>query len=263
MGSIFGAMEEFFSETVYPNRYPVAVGLVLGLGLSVFVAYRLGWHQLLWQHRYLTAAAGAPVLLFAVLGGYYTLSPLWERSTLCEDNPLTQGVDESLFEGKDCDRPTAVAAGDEAGSPTGTPAALETPTASASPTELPPTPAEEPTAEPFTPRVVAQGTWAGADDFHFAEGQALLLEVEPGRHTVRVEEFSVRNGPDLFVYLSPSPDGLADGAINLGGLKATDGAFNYEVPEGTDVSAFRSVIVWCRQFSVLFGTATLEGVGEG
>jgi hypothetical protein len=58
--------------------------------------------------------------------------------------------------------------------------------------------------------------------------------------------------------LSPNPDGYADGSLNLGALKATDGAFNYEVPAGTDVSRFESAIVWCDAFSVLFATATFE-----
>jgi hypothetical protein len=70
----------------------------------------------------------------------------------------------------------------------------------------------------------------------------------------------VRNGPDLFVYLSPNEDGYADGAVNLGELKATDGAFNYDVPAGVDVSQFRSAIVWCKRFSVLFAVAPLEQV---
>lgn len=38
-------------------------------------------------------------------------------------------------------------------------------------------------------------------------------------------------------------------------MKATDGAFNYEIPPGTDVSQFKSAIVWCKAFSVLFAAA--------
>ena len=56
-------------------------------------------------------------------------------------------------------------------------------------------------------------------------------------------------------YLSSSADGYAEGALNLGRLKATSGAFHYDVPEGTDVAQFKSVVIWCRRFSVLFGTA--------
>ena len=59
------------------------------------------------------------------------------------------------------------------------------------------------------------------------------------------------------MYLSPDPDGYADGAINLGDLTATDGAFNYTIPPGTDISQFESAVVWCKRFSVEFGSATL------
>jgi hypothetical protein len=256
--SIFGAFEEFFSETVYPNRYPVGLALVIVLGVALYLGWRLRWHQVLWNHRYLTAAIGAPALVVVSLGGYYTLSPLWERSTLCEDNPLTANIDESTFEGEDCAPPVAVLDGGTDGTPGG--GATEEPTSvtSEDPTPTPVAGDDGEDDSTFEPRIVRQGTWQGADEFHFAEGIAKLIETEPGRFIVRVEEFSVRNGPDLFVYLSTSPDGFGDGSLNLGELKATDGAFNYDIPEGTDLQQFASVVVWCKQFSVLFGTATLE-----
>ncbi len=46
--------------------------------------------------------------------------------------------------------------------------------------------------------------------------------------------------------------------LNLGRLKATDGAFNYEIPDHIDVESIASVIVWCRQFSTLFAVASLS-----
>ena len=46
-------------------------------------------------------------------------------------------------------------------------------------------------------------------------------------------------------------------ALNLGKLKATDGAFNYEIPASVDVSKVKSAVVWCRQFAVRFTHATL------
>lgn len=252
--NIFGALEEFLSETVYPYRYPVGVALLILVAAVLYLAWRLRWYEVLWGHKYLTAAIGAPALLLMSLGGYYTLSPLWERSTLCEDNPLTANVDESTFEGADCEPPEAVRDGD-GDTATATADSPATPTATGDDASVA-TP--DATTGEFEPRVVREGAWVGADDFHFARGVARLIEAEPGKFIVRVEDFSVRNGPDLFVYLSPDPDGYADGALNLGELKATDGAFNYEVPEGTDLDQFASVIIWCRQFSVLFGTAALD-----
>ena len=114
------------------------------------------------------------------------------------------------------------------------------------------------TAEGTLPRVVLEGEWSGADDFHFAEGRALIIETAPGAYTLRVEDFSVRNGPDLFVYVSPDPLGYSPEAVKLGALKATDGAFNYEIPSDVPIESIRSAVVWCDAFAVLFGSAPLE-----
>ena len=76
--------------------------------------------------------------------------------------------------------------------------------------------------------------------------------------TLRLEDFAVRNGPDLFVYLSPSADGYTDGVIELGRVKADRGNQNYEIPARTDASSARSVVIWCKQFAVQFATATLD-----
>jgi hypothetical protein len=79
--------------------------------------------------------------------------------------------------------------------------------------------------------------------------------VAPGRYHLRLEDFSVRNGPDLYVYLSTAADDYADDALEVGTLKATDGSFGYDLPAGTDPSRFRSAIIWCKRFSHLFAVA--------
>ncbi len=71
----------------------------------------------------------------------------------------------------------------------------------------------------------------------------------------------MQNCPDLFVYLSTDPKGYSEDGLELGPLRATDGNVNYEVPGGADVSRFRSAVIWCRQFGVLFATATLGEPG--
>ena len=109
---------------------------------------------------------------------------------------------------------------------------------------------------PSSGTVVASGEFAGADEFHFGSGTASIVETAPGRYALRFDDFAVRNGPDLFVYLSPEVGYAAD-AIELGALKASEGSFTYELPEGVDPSTFRSAVVWCRAFSVLFATAPL------
>ena len=103
---------------------------------------------------------------------------------------------------------------------------------------------------------MASGEFEGTDEFHFGRGTASIIEVEPGRYHLRLDDFSVRNGPDLYVYLSTAADDYADDAVEVGLLKATDGSFGYDLPAGTDPSRFRSAIIWCKQFSHLFAVAS-------
>lgn len=233
--SIFGDLERFISEDLYPYRWPLTIGLLVAVVAFLFGAYRLQWHLIAWRHKALSAAVAIVLVVVAIPAGNYFLSPLWERSFLEEQSPL------------------ALAGGATPGSPRPTPTQ---PGGTEAPGEAP-TPAATPSVSPaFEPRVTHRGEISGADDFHFGRGTALLIETDTGQYTLRFEEFSVRNGPDLFVYLTPDKDS-ADGAINLGDLKATDGAFNYDVPDGTDVSQFKYAVVWCREFDVLFASAPL------
>lgn len=246
MDAIFGELERFGSEVIYPWRWLVLALAVVAVAAAAALAWRFRLHQPLWRHRYVTAAVAVPLLAVALPVGWYLLSPLWERSFLEEAAP-------------DFERPPAVAAA--TATATATPASAATPapeaaTATAAAASPAATAAPAATEEPGA-RLVAAGEWQGADDFHFARGRAYVIETEPGVHILRVEEFSVRNGPDLFVYLSRNPDGWEEDAVNLGDLKATDGAFNYAIPPELDVDEFRSAVVWCRRFAVLFGHATL------
>ncbi len=103
--------------------------------------------------------------------------------------------------------------------------------------------------------VVLEGTFVGADDFHFGRGFARIVVDADGVATLRLEDFSVLNGPDLRVYLSPDTGYSAD-AAEVGPLRATDGSFGY-VLDGFQIDATRSVLIWCEPFGVLFASASL------
>ena len=182
-------------------------------------------------------SAGAVLVLAIVLAvvANVLFSPYFERSFLDEASPLVD------------------ASGGVTGE--GSPVAAPTPPVSA------PTVAKEPTVADRgdTAGVLLRGTVRDGEPGHNGEGTALLLRDESGQLFLRFEEFSVTNGPDLFVILSTDPDAyVTDGSINLGGLKATDGNINYEIPADADISGIRSVVVWCRSFDVDFAVATLE-----
>jgi Electron transfer DM13 len=94
------------------------------------------------------------------------------------------------------------------------------------------------------------------DGIHEAEGLAKEISLEDGRQFVRFENFKVTNGPDLFVYLAT--DKSASDFVDLGKLKANNGNQNYQIPPGTDLSKYNTVVIWCKAFSVLFGSAALK-----
>jgi hypothetical protein len=100
------------------------------------------------------------------------------------------------------------------------------------------------------------GTFAGAGDgIHNAQGSARVLNLEDGSAVLRLEDFRVTNGPDLYVYLST--DKGASDYVDLGRLKANAGNQNYELPSGIDLFKYDNVVIWCKAFSVYFGGAQL------
>lgn len=220
------------------------------------------------RHRAISIGATVVVLAVVLPVAYYLFSPLFIRTTLQEASPLdvaasiapsgaSGGASVAPSASTATSTPAAAAKSTAAAAAPGTPAASPAPSSSAaSPATSPAPPAASTPAA--GPRLIARGMFAGADDFHFGRGDALLIEVSPQRHTLRFENFSVRNGPDLFVYLSDDAAGYGATVLKLGPLRATDGAFNYDIPPGTDVTRFRSAIVWCDQFSTLFATAPLK-----
>lgn len=90
---------------------------------------------------------------------------------------------------------------------------------------------------------------------HKASGTARLITTPQGA-VVRYEIFKTINGPDLFVYLAS--DVQATEFVDLGPLKATEGNINYTVPASVDVAKYPYVLVWCKQFGVLFNSVKIQ-----
>lgn len=114
------------------------------------------------------------------------------------------------------------------------------------------------TPEPVA-RLIARGELQRVDDLHRGEGPVLLIELE-GKRFIRFESVAIQNGPDLHVYLGRGSGGAYDGNrdLYLGVLKATNGTFTYDLPAGTRIEDYKSVVVWCRAFAVLFTWADLK-----
>ena len=100
------------------------------------------------------------------------------------------------------------------------------------------------------------GNFVGSGDgFHKAEGVVKVITLADGKTFLRLENLKATNGPDLYVYLSTGKD-VSD-IVNLGRLKGNIGNQNYEIPPGTNLSKYDTVLIWCKAFSTLFGSAKL------
>ncbi|MGB7675216.1 MAG: DM13 domain-containing protein [Nitrososphaeraceae archaeon] len=100
------------------------------------------------------------------------------------------------------------------------------------------------------------GNFVGAGDgFHNAEGVAKIIQLADRTDILRSENFKATNGPDLYVYLST--DKTNADIVNLGRLKGNIGNQNYLIPAGTDITKYNTALIWCRAFSVIFGSAQL------
>lgn len=236
--NLIGDLERLFATSLYPLRVPIAIGLVFVLAGLVVLGRRRGWFAAARRHPRRTTALVAVALVIGLPVGWYLASPLFIRTELIEPAPVGVTGSASLS-------PAAA-----------TPEPSSAPGLAVAPS-VEPSAAPTPARTPFVATTIAAGSFSGADDFHFGEGTASIIETSPGRYTLRFEDFSVRNGPDLYVYLSPDADGYAEGSLEIGTLKATDGAFGYELPDGTDPADFESALIWCKQFAVLFAVAPL------
>ncbi len=98
---------------------------------------------------------------------------------------------------------------------------------------------------------------------HEGKGTAQVLALPGGRRVLRLAPFETLDGPDLQVYLLPSPgvtgrSGVeAAGYVTLGPLKGNMGEQNYDIPAGADLARFSAVSIWCRRFGVNFTAAQL------
>ncbi|MEO1551601.1 MAG: DM13 domain-containing protein [Pseudomonadota bacterium] len=90
---------------------------------------------------------------------------------------------------------------------------------------------------------------AGSDFLHWGEGTLSVTQ------TQIVHEGALSPGPDYRLYLVPEFvedevgfEALKDRAVQVGDIKTFSG-FVVDLPEGVDVTAYTTALVWCEAFS--------------
>ena len=131
---------------------------------------------------------------------------------------------------------------------------------------FPPPPATEKLTETDRSPIVATGNFIHAnpsDPVHWGRGKVSVFE-----KTVFLEpDFEVGPGPKYHVYLVPKANVRVNGDVpdtkfvDLGRLRSFKGSQRYEIPAGTDLKNFPSVVIWCEAFGVLISPADLKPGG--
>ena len=119
-------------------------------------------------------------------------------------------------------------------------------------------------AQEKSAKVLEKGEFHNADKT--GKGTATLYRLADGKRVLRLTDFAVDNGPDLYVRLIAAKDAKNTASVaktdhvELGKLKGNKGDQNYEVPEKVDLSKYKVVSIWCNRFSVNFAAAPLKAV---
>ena len=83
------------------------------------------------------------------------------------------------------------------------------------------------------------------------------IYLENDGYKVKLEDFTVSNGPDLKVYLSKENTPI--NFVNLGNFKGNGNTF-YTIPSGINVSEYHYVLIHCQQYNHLFAIAPLTSI---
>jgi hypothetical protein len=102
--------------------------------------------------------------------------------------------------------------------------------------------------------VLAMGSFNS--NVHTTSGTVKVVREVSNKIYLLFENFKTDNGPDLRVWVSPSTTGTPYQEIGL--LKAVSGNFSYELNATINYTANNRVLVWCKDFSILFGHAVLQ-----
>ena len=102
---------------------------------------------------------------------------------------------------------------------------------------------------------------------HDTKGTASVYQLAEGKRILRLTNFETSNGPDVHVYIVAANDASnaetveKAGFLEVGSLKGNIGDQNYDLPANADLAKYRAVTIWCKRFSVNFGTAPLNSNG--
>lgn len=111
------------------------------------------------------------------------------------------------------------------------------------------------------PHDTKSGKWVNKD---YKISGEWSLQKRGDQHVISFnDKFKTKNGPDLKIFLSPQSIDTANGrnatdeAALVAVLKKNKGSQEYVLPENLDISNFKSLLIHCEAYGVLWGGTNL------
>ncbi|MCB0646851.1 MAG: DM13 domain-containing protein [Saprospiraceae bacterium] len=89
---------------------------------------------------------------------------------------------------------------------------------------------------------------------HATSGEAFVYD-DNGTKKLGFVNFKTDSGPDLRIYLAE--DTKATNFVQVSG-SVSNGTYSVDLPANADFAKKKHVLIWCKAFSVLFGSAELK-----
>ena len=110
---------------------------------------------------------------------------------------------------------------------------------------------------------LVSGEFIQLNALHWGAGDATIYQWTDGRRSLQLLNFEAARGGDMRIYLSRDPQPLVPAQIgadflDLGRLKGNIGDQSYLLPEGHDLTIYKSAVIYCRQFDEVITVATLR-----
>lgn len=102
--------------------------------------------------------------------------------------------------------------------------------------------------------LVLEGTFVNG--VHSTSGTVKVYEDKSKNRSLVFENFKTDAGPDLRIYMAE--DKALSNFTQITDKVNTSGSYILPIPSNVDLKKQSTVIIWCRAFSVLFGSAALN-----
>lgn len=102
--------------------------------------------------------------------------------------------------------------------------------------------------------LLLSGDIMGSSSYPSTSGKVKVSTDDANNRTLTLENLQVNNGPDLRIYIAE--DAAITNFVEISNT-VKNGTNSYELPSSVDLEKQKVVLIWCKAFSVSFGSATL------